>query len=77
MFESTNYKIVYSYSDNQDDTLALKQVFDELLSDSKIQEKEIFILGRYSFDINRIKNEQSLFKIDSAIGSIKYKTKNK
>jgi len=71
---TTNYKIVYSASENQDDTLALKKVFDELIvSDPNIKEKSILILGRYSFDINRIKNEDSTFTIDKHTGSIKYR----
>lgn len=75
-FKSTDYKIAYSHSDNQDDTMALKQVFDDLiLNTSKIEEKEIFILGRYSFDIDRLKNEQSIFQIDKTTGTIKYKMK--
>lgn len=76
-FKSTDYKIVYSHSDNQDDTLALKQVFDDLiLNDTKIEEKEILILGRYSLDIERrLKNEQSIFQIDKVKGYIKYKRK--
>ncbi len=74
LFKSTNYKIVYSNSDNQDDTLALKQIFDDLiLNNNKIEKKEIFILGRYSFDIDRLKNEQSFFQINKSTGSIKYK----
>jgi len=76
LFKSTDYKIVYSHSDNQDDTIALKQVFDDLiLNTSRIKEKEIFILGRYSFDIDRLKNEQSIFQIDKTTGVIKYKVK--
>lgn len=79
LLKSTKYKIVYSNSINQDDTLALKNVLDELiLNTNKIEEKEIFILGRYSFDIDRIKNENSVFKIDKTTEtiSINYKLKN-
>lgn len=76
LFKSTNYKIAYSRTDNQDDSLALKQVFDELIDKNKhLYKKEIFILGRYTFDIGRLKNEQLFFQIDKATGSIKYKTK--
>ncbi|MCE3295818.1 MAG: hypothetical protein K0R65_1532 [Crocinitomicaceae bacterium] len=72
--KSTDYKIVYSYGENQDDTLALKQVFDDLILNTKeIEKKEIHILGRYSFDIDRLKNEQSFFQIDKTKNEIKYK----
>ncbi len=74
--KSTKYKIIYS--DDKDDTLALKQIFDDLIShDSKIEEKKILILGRYSFDIDRLKNKQSFFQINKTTGSIKYQVKIK
>jgi DNA helicase-4 len=74
--KSTNYKIAYSNTDIQDDSFALKQVFDELINkDKNLPKKEILILGRYTFDIDRLKNEQSFFQINKATGSIKYKTK--
>ena len=59
----TEYEIVYS--ENQDDTLALKQVFDQLLSMvPDISNEEILVLGRYTFDIDRIRNQARLFRID-------------
>lgn len=62
---NTNYKIQYSITSNQDDTLALQNIFNQLLTtDEDIEAKEIFILGRYGFDIDRIKNENSAFRID-------------
>ena len=63
--KSTDYKIVYSNTNNQDDTLALKQSLDELIeTDSDIAQKELFLLGRYNSDIDRIKNEQHIFSIE-------------
>lgn len=62
--KQTDHKIIYSYSQEQDDTLALKSVFDELIEIGKIK-KEILILGRYSFDINRLKNTDGVFDIDT------------
>ncbi|WP_165929556.1 UvrD-helicase domain-containing protein [Pseudocnuella soli] len=72
--KSTQYKIIYSVSENQDDTLALKEVFDELVGTvAGIDEKEVYILGRYSFDINRIKNENNVFHVDQEEGMITYR----
>lgn len=63
--QRTEYKIQYSVSDNQDDTRALQNIFNQLLiTDENIGDKEIFILGRYGFDLDRIKNENSVFRID-------------
>ena len=73
---NTDYKIYYSITDNQDDTLALKKIFDELLElNEDMEEKEIIILGRYGFDIDRIKNENSVFRIDKENGTISYSIK--
>ncbi|PIF34519.1 DNA helicase-4 [Flavobacterium sp. 9] len=73
--QSTNYKIHYSNSGYQDDTEAILGIFTQLLIvDESIAEKEILILGRYSFDINRIKNENGLLKIDSTNAKITYST---
>lgn len=73
---STDYKIHYSITDNQDDTLAVLKIFNELLEfDEEIEDKEIFILGRYGFDIDRIKNENSVFSIDKANEIISYSIK--
>jgi DNA helicase-4 len=74
--KNTDYKIHYSVSDNQDDTLALQKVFNQLLTtDEEIEEKEIFILGRYGFDIDRIKNESSVFRMDKENETISYSIK--
>lgn len=73
---NTDYKIHYSITDDQDDTLALKQIFYELFElDEDMEEKEIIILGRYGFDVNRIKNENSVFRIDKENGTISYSNK--
>lgn len=73
---NTNYKIQYSITNNQDDTLALQNIFNQLLTtDEDIEEKEIFILGRYGFDIDRIKNENSTFRIDKKNETISFNIK--
>jgi DNA helicase-4 len=74
--KSTKHKIVYSISDNQDDTYALRQIFDDLLLTTDFAEKEIYVLGRYSFDIDRIKNEHDTFHIDKTNGIVSYLQKN-
>lgn len=75
---NTNYQIQYSISDNQDDTNSLKQIFDRLVDiKDDIQDKKIFILGRYNFDIDRIKNGNNIFHIDKENGLISYRTKTK
>jgi len=70
---STDYEIVYSVSENQDDTLALKQVFDEMIATIPDPgNKQVYVLGRYSFDIDRIKNSRGLFRIDRGSRMIRY-----
>lgn len=72
--KKTDYEIRYSADQNHDDTYVLKQIFDELLSSGNIAEKEILVLGRYNQDINRIKNEVSVFDINHGSGQITYRT---
>ena len=59
----TNYAIVYSKEDENDDTDALKQIFEELTRMPGIEHKSILILGRYSFDIKRIGNTDRTFHL--------------
>ncbi|MBK9256587.1 MAG: UvrD-helicase domain-containing protein [Saprospiraceae bacterium] len=74
--KETDYKIHYSITENQDDTLAVQKIFNELLEfDHQIENKEIIILGRYGFDIDRIKNEKSVFQIDKTNEIISYSIK--
>lgn len=62
----TNYKIIYSATDDKDDTLALKQVFEDIIVNYENYEKaSILILGRYKHDINRINKNQNTFKIEN------------
>lgn len=75
---STTYKIQYSISDNQDDTFAVQNIFNQLLiQNENIEKKEIFILGRYGFDIDRLKNENGVFRIDKENETILYGIKTK
>lgn len=59
----TNNAIVYSKEDETDDTDALKQIFEELTHMPGIEHKSILILGRYSFDIKRIRNTDGTFHL--------------
>ncbi|TMI73289.1 MAG: hypothetical protein E6H09_07770 [Bacteroidetes bacterium] len=70
--KSSTYKIVYSISENQDDTYALQNIFNDLLVSNKAKGREIFILGRNSFDIDRLKNEEGFFTIDKAKETVSY-----
>ncbi|MCT3810561.1 helicase IV [Elizabethkingia anophelis] len=73
---NTKYDIHYSNSENQDDTQSVKAIFDKLLlSINDIEDKEIIILGRYGFDMDRIKNENLLFNIDKNTDTITYNAK--
>jgi DNA helicase IV len=73
--KSSNYEVIYSVSENQDDTHCLVNIFSGLAQSGNVAGKEIFILGRYSFDINRIKNEDNIFRIDKENGRIDFSTK--
>ncbi len=75
--KSSFYKIVYSVSENQDDTYALKDILDELLLSGKAKEKKVLVLGRYTFDINRIRNDENIFYIDKQNETISYSKKIK
>ena len=73
---NTEYKIKYSVTENQDDTNAIQNIFNQLLTtDENTENKEIFILGRYGFDIDRIKNENGLFQIDKKNEIVSYNIK--
>jgi DNA helicase-4 len=70
----TDYQIFYSNSENQDDTEALRNILNKLVEEiPDIQEKEIILLGRYSFDINRIKNTDKIFEIDKTTNTLFYR----
>lgn len=72
----TTYDIRYSSSVESDDTLALQQIFDELiLAVYEIEKRDILLLGRYNFDFNRIKNADNTFSINKKEQFIEYDTK--
>jgi len=69
--KQTEYSIIYSSGDDRDDTLALKQAFDEIVENGYDGEK-IYILGRYNHDIDRIKNNPHHFHINKTSGTVDY-----
>ncbi len=70
--QTTDWEIIYSDS-RDDDTIALKKVFDKLIAVKKnIESKSIYILGRYNFDIGRIKNLNGIFNIDKNSKKVTY-----
>lgn len=70
----TTYKIIYNETDNQDDTQTLQKVFNELASSiTDIEKKEILLLGRYGFDLDRVKNEENIFTIDRHKQTLAYR----
>jgi DNA helicase-4 len=72
----TTLKIIYGETDNQDDTQALQKVFNELASSMPdIEKKEILLLGRYGFDLDRVRNEENIFTIDRQGQHLSYKVR--
>jgi len=70
---NTIFKIQYSITENQDDTDALKSIIRDLVTSvENIENKEIMLLGRYGFDLKRIKNDSGLFNIDEDEGIISF-----
>lgn len=70
----SEHKIVYSAAEDPDDNFALSPVFDELISEKDdIEKKTILVLGRYNFDIERIRNDDDHLNINEKTGSLRYK----
>lgn len=69
---TTDYSIVYSITEDNDDTAALKEVFDSIISRGN-QAKKTLLLGRYKFDFKRIKNKENEFIIDRKNRKITYR----
>jgi DNA helicase-4 len=63
--KKTNFRIYYSNSESQDDTLVILEIFNQLIGIyNDIQQKDILILGRYSLDFERLRNGNGIFEID-------------
>jgi DNA helicase-4 len=72
----TEFQVIFSETDNQDDTQALQKVFNELASSiPDIEKKEILLLGRYNFDLDRVKNEENVFTIDRQRQVLSYRVR--
>lgn len=71
--KNTTHKIVYSDSEDQDDTEAVLSIFNELVQTGQVTDKEIIILGRHSFDFNRIRNTSQIFNIDRRASRLQYR----
>jgi DNA helicase-4 len=72
--KQTTLTIEYATGDESDDSKALQQIFDALSGVAGIEEKEILLLGRYSFDFARIKNYENTYIIDSGTQKVNYLT---
>jgi DNA helicase-4 len=69
----TKYFLKYATSEDEDDTEALLETFTHVISDNAVLAgKSVYILGRYSFDIGRIKNQEKIFSIDREKGTLEY-----
>ena len=72
----TTLKIIYGETEIQDDTQALKKIFNELVrSMPDIEKKKILLLGRYGFDLDRLRNEENVFTIDRQGQHLSYKVR--
>ena len=67
----TKYNIIYSLGEDRDDTIALKQTLDEIIVNG-YNGGNIYILGRYNHDIERIKNTNNYFVINKNLGTVDY-----
>lgn len=76
--KKTTYKIHYSDPETQDDTQTVRSVLHQLLAtDPNIETKEIYLLGRYSFDIDRLSNDGNGFMVDKSTESISYSARGR
>jgi DNA helicase-4 len=74
-FPDTYHSIIESEGFDNDDTDALIQALEELQEDGLNPESEVYLIGRYNFDIKRIQNRTRDFVISFSNGTLKYKFK--
>jgi DNA helicase-4 len=73
IMKKTNYEVIYSSADNKDDTQALQNIFNELITSVRdIEKKDVLIVGRYGMDIERIRNHGDVFRIDRNNHTLSY-----
>lgn len=71
--KQTRHQIVYGDSYDQDDTAVLQQVLDGLVAEGvDIGKKEVLLLGRYTFDKDRVRNHDRVFGFDAATSTFSY-----
>ncbi|WP_157541634.1 UvrD-helicase domain-containing protein [Hymenobacter aerophilus] len=71
--KKTAYRVVYTAAGQQDDTNALRELLDELIATvPDLHQKELKLLGRYSFDLKRLKNTTRSFAIDANHRTVQY-----
>jgi DNA helicase-4 len=75
--KSTDFKIIYNKQGIQNDSDSLILLFDELIKQkSDLTKKKILILGRYTFDINRLESKNSFMQVNYKNGTVNYKNQN-
>lgn len=69
---NTDFCIKYSVDyENKYDTKKIREIVEELINAGiEVQKKHILILGRYTFDINRLKNDEDGFFVNDENGRI-------
>lgn len=60
--KETSYKISYSAEEEENDVLAVRDIFDGLIESGR-HEKEILIVGRYTFDADRLVDGRGILDV--------------
>jgi DNA helicase-4 len=72
----SHYSIIESDDYGNDDTDALQEAFKVLEEDGLNRKSEVFLIGRYNFDLKRIQNRNKEFIINIPNETLKYKIKS-
>jgi len=68
----TGYTVSESDSPDDDDTDAIISAIDGLMKQGLKPDDSVYVIGRYNFDIQRIKNRNRAFTVSFSNGLIKY-----
>src|SRR5690606_29451991 len=68
----TNYSIVESDSSDDDDTDAFISAINDLLRKGRTPDDSVYVIGRYNFDIQRIKSRGQEITVNYGNSLIKY-----